>query len=123
MNIQTGWLLIAAGMMSVLVGMTMVSASQPRDVVRRMSAARRLGRPLVGLGGAVTCTSVASAVIVGVQWAVVSQAGSTVAWAVALGVPAFLAGTTVARLCVAMRIAFGRWRRARAFRRTDRGRG
>ena len=48
--------------------------------------------------------SVAGGVITGVQWAVLSQTGPGVAWAVVLWLPAFLAGATVTRLLSVLRI-------------------
>ncbi|MCA1695336.1 MAG: hypothetical protein LC749_11720 [Actinobacteria bacterium] len=46
------------------------------------------------LGRALGCT----AVIVAIQWAVVSLSTDPRAWGVALGVPALFAGATVARM-------------------------
>jgi hypothetical protein len=65
------------------------------------------------------CAAVAGGLITGVQWAVVSQTGRAAAWMVVLGAPAFLAGTTVARLLAIIGIVVHRRRAARA--RRERG--
>jgi hypothetical protein len=67
-----------------------------------------------------TCTSVSAGVIIGLQWAVVTQTGSTAVWAVVLGLPAVLAGATVARLlavlCAVSCAVHRRRRQVRAIR-------
>jgi hypothetical protein len=95
-----GWPLIITGVVLVVVGGAMVWASGPRR--------GPVARPVAGLAGALTCTSVASGVITGVQWAVLSRSGPGVAWAVVLWLPAFLAGATVARLFAVFRSVRGR---------------
>jgi len=117
MSTENGWLLITAGVVLAVVGMAMVWASAPR--------AERRGRavhPLRGLSGALTGTAVAGGVITGMQWAVVSQTGPAVAWAVVLGLPAFLAGATVIRLLRVLCVAHGRRRLVRTARRERRNR-
>jgi len=103
--------LIAVGAVLAAVGLAMVSASgrkqrhEPRR--RPTTAAPRAGRP-----GALTCTAVASGLITGGQWAVLSQtdpaAGWALVWLVVLGLPAFLAGATVARLLTILGRAYRR---------------
>jgi hypothetical protein len=82
-----------------------------------------LGRALDGMrrrAGVLSCTSLATGLIVAAQWAVLGPVGSPPVWVV-LGLPAFLAGATVTRLLVAVRVAV--WtvqlcrRRARLLRR------
>ena len=106
--------LIITGVVLAVVGGAMVWASGPRS--------GRVARPVAGLAGALTCTSVACGVITGVQWAVLSQSGPGVAWAVVLWLPAFLAGATVTRLFAVLRIVHGRRRRVRGTRRERGGR-
>lgn len=60
--------------------------------------AERAVREVTRMGGTAVRTAVTAAVIVGVQWAVLTLTTSPTAWAVALGLPALFAGTTVARL-------------------------
>ena len=67
----------------------------------RRSAVR--GRRRGAVGALIVHVASACGVITGVQWAVVSQTGPGVAWAVVLGLPAFLAGATVARLLAVLR--------------------
>jgi hypothetical protein len=109
-----GWPLIITGVMLVVVGGAMVWASGPRR--------GPVARPVAGLAGALTCTSVASGVITGVQWAVLSQSGPGVAWAVVLWLPAFLAGATLTRLFAVLLIVHGRRRTLRGIRRVSGGR-
>jgi hypothetical protein len=109
-----GWPLIITGVMLVVVGGAMVWASGPRR--------GPVARPVAGLAGALTCTSVASGVITGVQWAVLSQSGPGVAWAVVLWLPAFLAGATLTRLFAVLLIVHGRRRTLRGTRPVSGGR-
>ena len=126
MSAENSWLLIAAGVVSALVGIAMVSAATARvgrgweRAVARLRA--RSGRPSGGprwggLSGWLICTSVATGVIIGVQCAVVTQTGPTAVWAVVLGLPAFLAGATVAQLLAVVYAVHRRRRQARAIRR------
>ena len=111
-----GWPLIITGVVS--------SGGRRGDGVgvRPARRGRDPARPVAGLAGALTCTSVACGVITGVQWAVLSQSGPGVAWAVVLWLPAFLAGATVTRLFAVLRIVHGRRRRVRGTRRERGGR-
>jgi cytochrome c biogenesis protein CcdA len=131
MTAQASWLLIAAGVVSALVGAAMMSATTAPVGRRRERAAARFrarsrgrsGGPRWGeLSGAMTCTSVATGVIIGVQWAVVTQTGPTAVWAVVLGLPAFLAGATVARLLAVVYAVHRRRRHLRTIRRERGGR-
>ena len=95
MSANDGWLLIIGRDRS------MMWASR---CWRCRGAARRAqvpdaGRWLSGGSvGALTCTRVGAGVIVGLQWAVLSQTGLGRGVGGRAGVPAFLAGATVARL-------------------------
>jgi len=60
--------------------------------------AERAVREVTRLSGNAIRALLVAAVLVGVQWAVITLTDSAMAWAVALGVPAVFAGTTVARL-------------------------
>lgn len=79
----------------VVVGLCLliVWASGRRSGRKSVKAIREVTRA----GGTVVRSVVAGAVIVGLQWLVLRFGGSTATW-VALGVPALLAGVTVARL-------------------------
>ena len=58
----------------------------------------RAVREVTRVGGTAVRTVITAAVLTGVQWATLSLTGDPVVWAVALGLPALFAGTTVARL-------------------------
>src|SRR5687767_8300438 len=58
----------------------------------------RAVREVTRMGGVALRTVLTAGVLVGVQWAALSLSGDPVVWAVALGLPALFAGTTVARL-------------------------
>jgi hypothetical protein len=128
MTAQISWLLIAAGGVSAMVGIAMVLSATTAPVGRGWGrAVARLRGPSGGprwggLSGALTCTSVATGVIIGVQWEVVTQTGPTAVWAVVLGLPAFLAGATVARLLAVLCAVHRRRCPARAIRRERGGR-
>ena len=111
MTRMTGRLLIITGVVLAVAGGRWCGCHG------RCARRGRVVRSFAGLSGALTCTSVACGVITGVQWAVLSQSGPGVAWAVVLWLPAFLAGATVARLFAVLRIVHGRRRRVRATRR------
>ena len=123
MTAQISWLLIAAGGVSALVGIAMVLSATTAPVGRGWGrAVARLRAPSGGprwggLSGALTCTSVATGMIIGGQWEVVTQTGPTAVWAVVLGLPAFLAGATVARLLAVLCAVPRRRCQARAIRR------
>lgn len=93
MSTEVGWLLIAIGVGLALVSCAMLAAS-------RVSAAGS-----TGTGSAFSCALLTAGVIVGVQWSVIAPDGPHVVSAVVLGLPAFLAGATVARLLKALRTA------------------
>jgi hypothetical protein len=66
----------------------------------RNSAARAAGqvREVTRMGGTFLSTVLIAAVIGGIQWAVVAHTSDRTALLMVLGVPALLAGITVARL-------------------------
>jgi hypothetical protein len=114
--------LITVGVVLVAVGLVMLWASPVRD-----SGGRRRPRKTVpalplraALAGALVCTAMAGGVITGVQWAAIGPAGPAAVSAAVLGLPALLAGATVARLLALFRVVRGRRRQARRLRR---GRG
>ncbi len=98
-------LLIGIGVVLTVVDAAMLWASGPRAMRRRRA---RMPRPVSGRSGALICAAVASGLITGVQWAVVSQTGPAAAWVVVLGAPAFLAGATVVRLLAVIAIVHRR---------------
>ena len=113
MSAEHGWLLIAAGIGSALVGTAMLSASR-----RRIDAPRtRVVGLSARLTGALTCTSYRPPWSSGCSGRWLSAPALAVLWAAARGVPALLAGATVTRLYAAARAMRDRKRRARAFRR------
>ena len=93
MSTEVGWLLIAIGVGLALVSWAMLAAS-------RMSAAGP-----TGTGNAASRALLTAGLIVGVQWSVIGPTGPKVVSALVLGLPAFLAGATVARLLKALRTA------------------
>lgn len=80
----------------VLAGLGLVSVWT--SGARAGKKTERAVREVTRIGGTAVRTVLTAAVLVGVQWATLSSTGDPVAWAVALGVPALFAGTTVARL-------------------------
>lgn len=76
-------------------------------VARRTQEVTRMGG---NLGRALGTT----AVIVGIQWAVVAYTSDPRAWGVALGVPALFAGSAIARMFSVSEIVHGS---SRGFRR------
>jgi hypothetical protein len=107
--------LITVGVGLAVVGMAMIWAGRPQAGRRR----DRRSSP-TGASGALTCAAVSAGVITGVEWAVVSQTDRALAWVIVLGLPAFLAGATVARLLAVAGTVHGR-RQARKVLR-ERGR-
>lgn len=65
---------------------------------RAAHRATRHAREVTRMGATLTRALLAGAVIAGVRWAVVASTTAPPAWGVALGVPAVLAGSTVARM-------------------------
>jgi hypothetical protein len=120
MSANDGWLLISVGIASMLMGIAMLVMTRRRVVVRRIPTFRRLSAEMVG---ALTCTAAVAVAIVGLQWAVAVHPGSVELWTTVHGVPAFLAGASVARLCAVARVVRNDRRRARALRRSIGGRG
>ncbi len=80
----------------VLAGLGLVSIWT--SGARSGRKAQRAVREVTRLAGTAGRAVVVAAVLVGVQWAVITLTDHPVAWAVALGLPAVFAGTTVARL-------------------------
>jgi hypothetical protein len=128
MTADNAWLLITTGAVSMVLGAGMVwaagRAKRHSGLVRMGRRFRScLGRAVGGLRrrvGVLLCTSLATGVIVAAQWVVLVPLRPPPVWAV-LGLPAFLAGATVTRLLVAVRVAVWafhvRRRRARLLRR------
>jgi hypothetical protein len=128
MTADNAWLLITTGAVSTVLGAGMVWAAgrmkRHAGLVRTARHLRSgLGRALDGMrrrAGVLSCTSLATGLIVAAQWAVLGPVCSPPVWVV-LGLPAFLAGATVTRLLVAVRLAVWtvqlRRRRARLLRR------
>jgi hypothetical protein len=80
----------------VLAGLGLVSIWT--SGARTGKKAERAVREVTRIGGTAVRTVLTAAVLVGVQWAALTMTGDPVVWAVALGLPALFAGTTVARL-------------------------
>ena len=120
MSENDGWLLISVGIASMLMGIAMLAMPRQRVVARRIPTLRRLPAETIR---ALTCTAAVAVAIVGLQWAVAFHPGSVALWTTLHGVPAFLAGASVARLCAVARVVRNEWRRARALRRRIGGRG
>lgn len=90
MNGQT--IAVALGVLAglVLVWSWAAGARTGRKVQRSVHRAGRTGNNAARI--------LATAVVVaGVQWAVIRLSGDPIAWAIVLGVPALIAGVTVAR--------------------------
>ena len=131
MTAEDSWLLITTGFVSMVLGAGMMwAAGRARRHAGLVRLACRLriglGRGLGGLrrrAGVLACTSLGTGMIVAAQWAVLVPAGSPQVWLL-LGLPGFLAGATMTRLLVALRVAV--WtvrarRRARLRRRASGG--
>lgn len=120
MSANHGWLLISVGIASMMMGIAMLAVPRQRVVARRISTLRR---PSAEMVGALTCTAAVAVAIVGLQWVVAVHPGSVALWTTVHGVPAFLAGASVARLCAVARVVRTNRRRARTLRRRIGGRG
>jgi hypothetical protein len=123
MSADDGWLLISVGLAAVLMGIAMLARSRQRIDARRILTLRWRPRVPAELVGALTCTAAVAVAIVGLQWAVAVRPGSFALWTAVHGVPALLAGASVARLCVVERVVRNHKRQARALRRRIGGRG
>jgi hypothetical protein len=110
MNPEIAGLLITTGLVLVLAGSAMVWMSTRRTKQRQARTVAQPARSPRGWAGALFCTSVATGVILGVQWTVVAQTGSVAVWALVLGLPAFLAGATVTRLLAVLHLVVRRRR-------------
>lgn len=123
MTAEDSWLLITTGFVSMVLGAGMMwAAGRARRHAGLVRLACRLriglGRGLGGLrrrAGVLACTSLGTGMIVAAQWAVLVPAGSPQVWLL-LGLPAFLAGATVARLLAVAGTLLGRRRARNAFR-------
>jgi hypothetical protein len=80
----------------VLAGLGVVAAF--RSGARSAYRVARQTQQVTRMGGNLARALGTSAVIVGVQWAVVSVTTDPRAWGVALGVPALFAGSAIARM-------------------------
>lgn len=123
MSAGDGWLLISVGIASMLMGIAMLAMSRQRVDARRIRAVHRHPQGSAELVGATLCTGAVATAIVGLQWAVAVHPGSFGLWAAVHGVPAFLAGASVARLCAVLWVVRDRRRQLRAVRRRIGGRG
>ena len=108
------FIVFGSGVTAVGAGMWLW-ATRPRTRRRRA----RLPRPVGGPSGALICAGFVGAVIVGLQWVVVSETSPGAVWLVVLGVPGFLAGATVVRLLIVIGVV--RHRRRSAPVERDRG--
>jgi hypothetical protein len=120
MSANDGWLLISVGIALMLMGIAMLAMPRRRIIARRIPTLRRLPAEMVG---ALTCTAPVAVAIVGLQWAVAVHPSSVALWTTVHGVPAFLAGASVVRLCAVARVMRNDRRRARTPRRRIRSRG
>ncbi|MGH3822091.1 MAG: hypothetical protein ACRDRA_04515 [Pseudonocardiaceae bacterium] len=80
----------------VLAGLGVIAAF--RSGARNAYRLARHTQQVTRMGGTLIRALGTAAVIVGIQWAVVSLTTDPRAWAVALGVPALFAGSVIARL-------------------------
>lgn len=87
---------VLVGGLLVLAGIVLVSVFG--SGARTGRKAERATREITRIGGNAGRALLVAALIVGVQWAVITWAPYPIALAVALGLPALFAGTTVARL-------------------------
>ena len=82
--------------LAALAGMGLIAAF--RSGARSAYRVARQTQYLTRMGGNLARALGTAAVIVGMQWAVVSLTTDPRAWAVAFGVPALFAGSVIARL-------------------------
>jgi uncharacterized membrane protein YgdD (TMEM256/DUF423 family) len=82
--------------LAVLAGLGVIAAF--RSGARSAYRVARQTQQVTRMGGNLIRALSTAAVIVGMQWAVVSLTSDPRAWAVALGVPALFAGSVIARL-------------------------
>lgn len=95
----TGWDLMVVGLVVLaLLGLLLVVGSARRGARQAAASARRVTTEVTRMGGTLARAVGTGAVIVGVQWVVVAYTTDPRAWGVALGLPALLAGSVVARL-------------------------
>lgn len=131
MSMATAWVLIISAAATMVVGLAMLWASTTRTRPCRASAATPVAArtsaataarpgPLAGWWSALSCTAAAGGAITGAQWAVLGHTSTAAIWAVALGLPSFLAGATLTRLLVLLHATHQHRRHTRAVRR---GRG
>lgn len=91
MSGQTIAVALAVGGGLVLIWSWVAGARAARKVQKSIQSAGRTGNNAVRI-------VVTAVVVVGVQWAVVTLSADPIAWAIALGIPALVAGVTVARM-------------------------
>lgn len=82
--------------LAVLAGLGVIAAF--RSGARSAYQVTRHTQQVTRMGGNLIRALGTAAVIVGMQWAVVSLTSDPRAWGVALGVPALFAGSVIARL-------------------------
>lgn len=82
--------------LAVLAGLGVIAAF--RSGARSAYRVARQTQQVTRMGGNLVRALSTAAVIVGMQWAVVSLTSDPLAWGVALGVPALFAGSVIARL-------------------------
>ncbi len=111
--------LVAVGGGLILVGLAMLWGSALR--VRRPGSRRP--RLPIGPAGALMCTVLAGAVITCAQWAIVNGNWPAAMQAVVLGLPALLAGATVARLLAVVYVVHSRRHHVRTALRAERRNG
>jgi hypothetical protein len=120
---MTPELLIVIGVVLAGTGATMVWAAAAPDRRRRRKRAQPCRRRW---SGALMCTALIGGVIAGLQWVLLDSTipapAADPVRAVALGLPAFLAGATLFRLVRAIGAAVDRYRgRRRILRAEERG--
>lgn len=81
-----------------LLGVLLAVGSARRGARKAADQARGVTTEVTRMGGTLARAVGTGAVIVGVQWAVIAYTTDPRAWGVALGLPALLAGSGVARL-------------------------